>query len=490
MDANPPAFVSAAVDGATLTLTFDEALDAGAVPAKGAFAVTADGNEADLAESGAVALSDASVTLALAAAIAPGATARVSYAPPAAEGAARLRDAAGNAVAGFSGEPVAVALPAPTVTGVEVTSDAGTDGAYTEGETVEAAVTFSAPVTVGTEDGTPTLALIAVTGSGEGSIRRAPYASGSGTARLAFAWTVTKADGSLSAVRVAASGLKLGGGTIAGADGTPAALGFGAAPGVTAVSIADEPDGRWEAGDTVEAVLRFAEPVTVAGAAFAKLVLLEGANGAGEGEVHTAAVYAGGSGTDALTFRHTLGEDEGAWTRAVLVGNSLRVQGGSISSAGGGLAAGLEFAQAQRTLGAGGGPALGGRGEGGLGAGRRRHLRAGRGDPGPGAVQRGGGGRRVGRHAAAQDQDGSGLGRVLGGLGERLRHAQPDLRPHRGGAEHFPDRDRGAGEHAGGERRRDPVGARARTRTSPMRVSATTRRTRWIGASRRRRRRR
>ena len=340
VDANPPAFASAAVDGATLTLTFDEALDAGAVPAKGAFAVTADGNEADLAETGAVALSDAAVTLALAAAIAPGTPVRVSYAPPAAEGAARLRDAAGNAVAAFSGEPAANAMPAPAVTGVEVTSDAGTDGAYTEGETVEAAVTFSAPVTVGTADGTPTLALIA-----DGTIRRAPYVSGSGTARLAFSYRVTKADGSLSAVRVAASGLKPGGGTIAGADGTPALLGFGAAPGVAASSIADEPDGSWGPSDTVEAVLRFAEPVTVTGAPYGRLVLVEGAKSAAE-----RAVYAGGSGTDTLTFRHTLGEDGGSWTRAVLVSNSLKLDGGSIRSAGGGLAAGLEFVQAQRTL--------------------------------------------------------------------------------------------------------------------------------------------
>ena len=61
LDANPPAFVSAAVDGAALTVTFDEPLDEGSSPAGSAFTVTVDGNEADLAESGAVALSGASV---------------------------------------------------------------------------------------------------------------------------------------------------------------------------------------------------------------------------------------------------------------------------------------------------------------------------------------------------------------------------------------------------------------------------------------------
>ena len=224
----------------------------------------------------------------------------------------------------------------PSVTAVEVTSEAGADGVYTEGETVEAAVTFSEPVTVGTAGGTPTLALIA-----DGTILRAPYASGSGTAWLVFSHAVTEADGSSSAVRVAASGLKLAGGTIAGANGTAAVLAFGEAPGVTAASVADEPDGRWEAGDAVEAVLAFAEPVTVTGTPSVGLVM--------EGAVKRAA-YAGGSGTDALTFRYTLGADDGPWTRAALAGDSLTLGGGTIRSAGGGLAVPLANAPAERTL--------------------------------------------------------------------------------------------------------------------------------------------
>ncbi|MXW85380.1 MAG: hypothetical protein F4Z55_05470, partial [Boseongicola sp. SB0667_bin_21] len=364
---NAPDLVGATFDGAALTLTFDTALDAGSTPATGAFAVKTDGEAADLAAEDAVALSGADGTLTLAAAVAPDAAVTVSYAPPAA--GARLRDAAGNVASGFTDAPVAHAdetepAPGPTVTGVEVTSvpgldgahaeggtgadgapaegETGADGAYAEGETVTAEVTFSEPVTVVTADGTPTLALIAETGAGDVRILRAPYASGSGTARIAFAWTVTEADGSLGAVRIAASGLRLDGGTIAGADGTPAELGFGAAPAVTAVEIADEPDGRWEAGDAVEATFRFAEPVTVSGAPSVRLVP-DGAPG-------RQVAYAGGSGTDALTFRHTLGQDEGPWTRVVLVSNSLALDGGTILSAGGGLPAGLEFTQAQRAL--------------------------------------------------------------------------------------------------------------------------------------------
>ena len=219
------------------------------------------------------------------------------------------------------------------VTGAEVVTDAGADGAYAAGGTVEAAVTFDAPVTVGTEDGTPTLALIA-----NGGIRLASYASGAGTETLTFAWRVGEADGSVAApVRVAASGLKLNGGSIASAAGKPASLGFGEAPGVTAVSVGTQDDGRWETGDTVEAVLTFAEPVTVEGAPSVGLVL-EGAS--------RRAVYAAGSGTDVLAFRYTLGQGDGPWARAALAGNSLRFDGGSIVSAGGGLAAALGHAGA------------------------------------------------------------------------------------------------------------------------------------------------
>ena len=51
-----------------------------------------------------------------------------------------------------------------------------------------------------------------------------------------------------------------------------------------------------------------------------------------------------GSGTDALTFAHKLRAGHGPWKRVALVANSLRVHGGSIVSAGGGLAAALAHA--------------------------------------------------------------------------------------------------------------------------------------------------
>ena len=57
-----------------------------------------------------------------------------------------------------------------------------------------------------------------------------------------------------------------------------------------------------------------------------------------------------GSGTDGLTFAYAVAEDEGAWSFATLGGDSLRLDGGSILSAGGGLEAALSHPAASRTL--------------------------------------------------------------------------------------------------------------------------------------------
>ena len=215
-----------------------------------------------------------------------------------------------------------ISAPAPSVLSVEIVpAGAGST-------TVRAEVAFSAPVKVESAAGAPTLALIA-----DGTVRRASYASGSDTNRLIFEYAAGKADGSPDTVRAAASGLRLNGGAIvAAAGGTPALLGFGSAPGVTGVAVGTQADGRWEAGDTVEVSLRFAEPVTVEGAPTVAVSF---------GGVERRAAYARGSGGETLTFVYTLHEVEVWQGRVGLAGNSLRLDGGSIASAGGGLAAAL-----------------------------------------------------------------------------------------------------------------------------------------------------
>ena len=346
VDAAPPRLLRGEIDGATVTLWFSEALDPDSTGGRFLMGIqTSETASLGCFATGAVSIDGATATIGLGRGCPPAQAGLtedndVTYFRHAEGHDGSFRDLAGNLLAtdGDAGIGLYVDIDlenvtekTAAVTGAEVVTDAGADGAYAVGGTVEAAVTFDAPVTVGTEGGAPTLALIA-----NGGIRLASYASGAGTARLLFAWRVGEADGSVAApVRVAASGLKLNGGSIASAAGKPASLGFGEAPGVTAVSVATRDDGSWETGDTVEAVLTFAEPVTVEGAPSVGLVL-EGAS--------RRAVYAAGSGTDVLAFRYTLGQGDGPWARAALAGNSLRIGGGSISSAGGGLAAVLGHA--------------------------------------------------------------------------------------------------------------------------------------------------
>ena len=99
----PPALSAAAVDGARLTLTFNEALDAGERPDKSAFAVTVGGQNRGVE---AVAVLGSAVTLTLATAVSAGDSVTVAYTAPVGESEARLRDLAGNAAASFSGRSV------------------------------------------------------------------------------------------------------------------------------------------------------------------------------------------------------------------------------------------------------------------------------------------------------------------------------------------------------------------------------------------------
>ena len=92
-----PAFQSASVTGASLTLTFDEDLDAGSVPAHGDFYVTVAGARRNVAAGG-VAIDGAAVTLTLASAVARGEEVRLRYS----KGANPLRDEAGNEVESFA----------------------------------------------------------------------------------------------------------------------------------------------------------------------------------------------------------------------------------------------------------------------------------------------------------------------------------------------------------------------------------------------------
>ena len=98
---------------------------------------------------------------------------------------------------------------APAVVGVPVLSEAGTDGLWTAGETVEVQLTFSEPVSVETDGGTPSIGLRLGT-----QAQSAAYARGSGTAKLVFGYTLADGEGPHNTMQVTGDSLALNGGTI------------------------------------------------------------------------------------------------------------------------------------------------------------------------------------------------------------------------------------------------------------------------------------
>ena len=88
-DTRPPLLTQATVDGRTLVLTYDEALDGASVPAPGNFVVTAAGSTVNVHP---VSVAGSTVTLTLATAVQAGQTVTLDYTP----GANPTQDAAGN----------------------------------------------------------------------------------------------------------------------------------------------------------------------------------------------------------------------------------------------------------------------------------------------------------------------------------------------------------------------------------------------------------
>ena len=119
VDGVRPAFVSAAVDGSSLTLTYREALDGGSRPVSGDFAVQVDG--AGRSVTG-VSISGSVVTLTLNPEVEHGDTGiRVSYTVPTGVGANPIQDAVGNDARGLNNQSVTNTTGAPN-TGPEITT--------------------------------------------------------------------------------------------------------------------------------------------------------------------------------------------------------------------------------------------------------------------------------------------------------------------------------------------------------------------------------
>ena len=120
VDGVRPVFVSAAVDGASLTLTYGEAFDEGSRPAPGDFTVQVDGTARSVSG---VSVSGSVVILTLNPAVEHGDTGiRVSYTPD----ANPIRDAVGNDALGLSNRSVTNTTDAPN-TAPQITSPSSFD---------------------------------------------------------------------------------------------------------------------------------------------------------------------------------------------------------------------------------------------------------------------------------------------------------------------------------------------------------------------------
>ena len=119
---------------------------------------------------------------------------------------------------------------APAIESVTVLDPPGADGSWDAGDTLEIEVAFDVPAHVDTSGGTPSISLLLGTATVS-----APYAGGSTTTTLTFAYDLPAGAASANTVLITANAIALNGGTITSAGGLAAdlthnAVGFAAPP--------------------------------------------------------------------------------------------------------------------------------------------------------------------------------------------------------------------------------------------------------------------
>ena len=167
----------AVVNGATLTLTYNEPLNTSSRPANSDFTVTG-GNETRTVTR--VQVTGSEVRLTVSPAAEYGETGiRVSY-----ESRSNpIQDAIGNDAEAFRDEFVDNQTPdttAPSIEGIEISSDPGTDETYAVDDMISVTVRYDETVTLDTVRGTPTLDLLVGTRRKRASASVGPDRAGSG----------------------------------------------------------------------------------------------------------------------------------------------------------------------------------------------------------------------------------------------------------------------------------------------------------------------
>ena len=193
----------AVVNGATLTLTYDEPLDGRSTPASGDFTVAGGDQPRTVTR---VAVSGSTVLLTLnAGAEHLEAGIQVSYTP----GTNKIRDVPGNEAEALSREAVTNETPdttPPQVNSLAISSNPGSDQTYAAGDEIEVRVRFSETVEV---TGTPQLRLRVGNRN-----RPAGYLRGTDTEALVFSYEVADGDEDTDGVSIEAGRIAVNGGTI------------------------------------------------------------------------------------------------------------------------------------------------------------------------------------------------------------------------------------------------------------------------------------
>ncbi len=208
----------AVVNGTTLTLAYGEPLNTSSRPATSDFTV-AGGNETRTVTR--VQVTGSEVRLTVSPAAEYGETGiRVSY-----ESRSNpIQDAIGNDAEAFRDEFVDNQTPdttAPSIEGIEISSDPGTDETYAVDDMISVTVRYDETVTLDTVRGTPTLDLLV------GNRRkRASASTGPARAAVVFVYTVEKGDEDEDGVSVPRGSIALNGGKILDLSDNPAARSY------------------------------------------------------------------------------------------------------------------------------------------------------------------------------------------------------------------------------------------------------------------------
>ena len=238
---------------------------------------------------------------------------------------------------------------APAVTGISFAGTPPAGNSYRSGQTVWVEVDFSRPVTV---TGSPFVAL-----SIGARTRTASFFSVSAAGTTArFDYTVQAADEDTDGIAIAANAIRLGGGTIKGADGVTDAVlthaavaadprrrvggaGPGAGPAISRLFFSSYPASgdTYQFGEAIRVAVVFDRAVTVSGSPRLALTI---------GSATRAAGFVAGSDTaiTTLSFEYVVQAADRDADGIGIAANALTLNGGAIAAADGSGAAGLTHA--------------------------------------------------------------------------------------------------------------------------------------------------